>query len=365
MEKSISLCMIVKNEETVLHRCIDSIRPLCDEIVIVDTGSTDQTVAAARKRTDAVYFFPWCDDFSAARNFAFSKATKTHRMWLDADDVVPSDSLQKLLEWKSKSCTENEVVYLPYETSFDENGNATFVFDRERIVPSALPHTWKGRVHEVLVHRGTVIRIDSPIRHASIKTGYSNRNLNIYERMKAEGHSFEPRDRFYYGRELFYHRRYDAAIAVLEPYLESEEGWCCDRVEAVKVLSECYRGISDAEREKSILLHSFAYAEPRADVCCMLGRWHMERGLWTEAIFWYQTALQCGICRKERGFRDLNAEAYVPYLQLCVLYDRIGRTEEAEMWNRLAASVRPNSEAVQHNQAYFREKRHTSSLESE
>ena len=71
---TITLCMIVKNEEKVLKRCLESIRDLMDEIVIVDTGSTDRTKEIAAKYTDQIYDFEWVNDFSAARNFAFSRA---------------------------------------------------------------------------------------------------------------------------------------------------------------------------------------------------------------------------------------------------------------------------------------------------
>ena len=73
---TISLCMIVKNEEKVLARCLDSIADLMDEIIIVDTGSSDNTKEIAKKYTDKIYDFAWIDDFSAARNYSFSKATK-------------------------------------------------------------------------------------------------------------------------------------------------------------------------------------------------------------------------------------------------------------------------------------------------
>ena len=71
---TISLCMIVKNEEKVLARCLDSLVSLVDEMVIVDTGSTDRTREIAAGYGARVYEFDWVDDFSAARNFAFSKA---------------------------------------------------------------------------------------------------------------------------------------------------------------------------------------------------------------------------------------------------------------------------------------------------
>ena len=73
---TISLCMIVKNEERVLSRCLDSIKDLVEEIIIVDTGSDDRTKEIAGRYTDKVYDFPWNDNFAEARNFSFSKACK-------------------------------------------------------------------------------------------------------------------------------------------------------------------------------------------------------------------------------------------------------------------------------------------------
>ena len=69
---TISLCMIVRNEEESLERCLESARNVADEIIIVDTGSTDGTIDIAKRYTQKVYEFPWIDDFAAARNFAFS-----------------------------------------------------------------------------------------------------------------------------------------------------------------------------------------------------------------------------------------------------------------------------------------------------
>ena len=85
---TISLCMIVKNEEKILARCLDSLEGLMDEIIIVDTGSTDATRKIAAAYTDQIYDFAWTGDFSEARNFAFSKAGMDYIYSADADEVL-------------------------------------------------------------------------------------------------------------------------------------------------------------------------------------------------------------------------------------------------------------------------------------
>ena len=121
---TISLCMIVKNEELTLARCLNSCKKLFDEIIIVDTGSHDKTIQTykqvvkqiARKYTNQIYDFKWQNDFSLARNYAFSKATSEYIMWLDADDVVPKNSLKELL--KLKPLLNADVYMLKYNIAF-------------------------------------------------------------------------------------------------------------------------------------------------------------------------------------------------------------------------------------------------------
>ena len=85
---TLSVCMIAKNEAEVIGRCLDCVKSFADEIVVVDTGSTDNTKEIASRYTDNVYDFKWINDFAAARNFSFSKATKDYVMWLDCDDII-------------------------------------------------------------------------------------------------------------------------------------------------------------------------------------------------------------------------------------------------------------------------------------
>ena len=129
---TISLCMIVKNEETHLARCLDSAAELVDEIIIVDTGSTDRTVEIASEYTSNVYSYPWKDDFSDARNYSFSKASKDYCMWIDADDILEETEKDKFLRLKQTLPPEADIVMMKYNISFDEAGNPSFSYFRER-----------------------------------------------------------------------------------------------------------------------------------------------------------------------------------------------------------------------------------------
>ena len=90
---SLSLCMIVKNEEKVLPRILKPMKEIVDKILICDTGSTDRTKEIIREFTAEVYDFPWKNDFSAARNFISEKVSTDYWMWLDADDMITQENL--------------------------------------------------------------------------------------------------------------------------------------------------------------------------------------------------------------------------------------------------------------------------------
>lgn len=93
---TLTLSMIVRNEERYLPMCLSAVRDVVDQIVIVDTGSTDKTVAIARDFGAEVYHFPWCDDFSAARNESLQHATGDWILWLDADEELHKESVDAL-----------------------------------------------------------------------------------------------------------------------------------------------------------------------------------------------------------------------------------------------------------------------------
>src|SRR3989344_1922813 len=93
---TISLCMITKNEENLLKNCLNNIKDTVDEIIIVDTGSADNTKETARKFNAKIFDFKWGDNFSEARNFSLQKATQEWILVLDADEKISNFDLEKI-----------------------------------------------------------------------------------------------------------------------------------------------------------------------------------------------------------------------------------------------------------------------------
>ncbi len=362
---TVSLCMIVKNEEAVLARCLDSIRDAVDEIIIVDTGSTDATKEIAAHYTDKIYDFAWIDDFAAARNYAFSKAGMEFAMWLDADDVFTDKDRGAFLRLKASSWENADLVMMRYNTAFDEQGEPVFSYYRERLVRLSVPHTWKGRVHEVIVCAGRTVYAEGvAVTHRSVKTVYSDRNLRIYERQIREGEPLSPRDRFYYGRELYYHRHYERAIRTLNEFLADEQGWVENKIEACKILSYCLRETANLpatpdDRDNhpadalAALTRSFLYDLPRAEICCEIGALLMQMQNYRAAVFWFELARSLPQDEKSGGFVSADSHGYLPCIQLCVCYYRLGDNKKAEEYNRMAGTYRPASPAYLFNLKFF------------
>lgn len=102
-DRTISLCMLAKNEAQFLPKCLQSVGPIVNEIIIVDTGSTDTTINTAEELGAKVYKFEWCNDFSAARNFSMSKVTSKWLLRLDPDEVLPYSFLFSTYKLSEKS----------------------------------------------------------------------------------------------------------------------------------------------------------------------------------------------------------------------------------------------------------------------
>lgn len=350
---TLSVCLIVRNEQEVIGRCLNCVSKFADEIIVVDTGSTDDTVNEARKFTDEIFFFDWCDDFSAARNFAFENASCDFVMWLDADDVITDDNCLKI-----KRLVEGEpdfdMAFLPYAAAF-EYDKPTFVYYRERIMRRSKNYRFCGAVHEAVVPEGKIVYSDAEIHHKKIKAGEPLRNLTILQKQIARGICLDERAKFYYGRELLYNGMYLESVAVFENFLQGN-GWTENKIEACIDLYRAYSALNKKEEAYAALLKSFTYAPPRSEACCILGEKFMLENDVNSAIYWYQSALNCSNDVKGGGFYNLDYGGFIPYMQLCVLYDRLGNYERANACNEAAGKIKPHNKNYLSNKDYFRAK---------
>ncbi|MBS2967894.1 glycosyltransferase family 2 protein [Metabacillus sp. KIGAM252] len=354
---SISLCMIVKNEEEVLHRCLSSVKDICDEIIIIDTGSTDKTKEIARVFTDKVLDFEWIDDFAAARNFAFSQAKMDYIFWMDADDVLLNEDQEKFLRLKKTLESSYDAVSFIYNIAFDEYGSPTFSYRRNRLVKSCRDFKWVGFVHEYLEVSGNILSADIAITHRKSdkinSSERSGRNLAIYEARLERGDPFTPRDLYYYANELKDHRQYLKAIMYYREFLATKKGWVEDEIRACAMMAECYQKLGNKDKEKEALALSLKYDTPRPEISCRFGDLYKADKSFRKAIIWYKLALEGGNSGGQ-GFNQPAYSTWYPHLQLCVAYWEIGEKDLSIEHHLHAKKYRPDDASVRQNDEFFK-----------
>jgi len=341
--------MIVKNEEKVLGRCLRSVQDAVDEIIIIDTGSTDKTKLIASGYTNKVYDFMWIQDFAAARNEAFSKATMDYQMWLDADDVLPPESQKKLKELRASLDPAVDIVMMKYLTHFDEQGLPILSVSRERLLKREKGYKWQDPVHEFIPLEGNILHSDIEVHHKKEKSAEaSTRNLDIYANLK----SFTPRQTYYYARELKDHQMWVNAVYYFEKFLATKEGWVEDNIAACYNLSICYAALGDRINILPILLKSMEYDTPRAEICSEIGYYFKNAKQYAVALRWFE--LGAGLTKPETiGFVLEDYWGYIPCIEACVCSCYLGEYEKARMYNEKAATFKPNAAAVDINRKYL------------
>lgn len=144
----ISVCIITKNESGHLEKCLSALKPYPFEIVVADTGSTDNSIEVAKKYTDKVYNFEWCNDFSAARNFVISRASHNVILSLDTDEFIKELDLEKLEQLIQDN--PKRVGSVEMRNYFEENGTMRYqTAFLDRIFNRRYYH-FENPIHEVL-----------------------------------------------------------------------------------------------------------------------------------------------------------------------------------------------------------------------
>ena len=289
---TLSLGMIVKDEELTLGRVLAAASTFCDEIIVVDTGSTDRTIAIASELGAKVTSFAWIDDFAAARNAAFAQCSKEWIMWLDADDYIPADSCSAIREMKTTLFDDPavDIIFSPYHWAFESDGKVREKFDRERFVRSSAKLRWVGQVHETLLPiRGRCTRsLGAIVQHRTapqLQPRKKGRNLRIMRKFVDIDKS-SPHEVYHFGCELLWNNLPEEASEVFGRYLSRQRGQPDSNGElylaTIKLADISFR-LGKLDKSLRLCLEAFLIDSTRAEAPCLAGRFLLSAGRAAEA----------------------------------------------------------------------------------
>lgn len=351
---TVSLCMIVKNEEETLAKCLNSVKNIVDEIIIIDTGSSDKTKEIASIYTDKVFDFEWINDFAAARNFAFSKATKDYQLWLDADDILIEKDQIAFLELKKTLSPEIDMVLMKYNYVVDKNNNPTYSFYRERLLKTINNYRWNDPVHEYIEYGDNYLMSEIAITHKKVDS-FSDRNLKIYESELEKNIPFSPRSLYYYARELRDHSRYEDAVVFFKKFLNTTKKKSVgDSINACLEIGKIYIKLNDTDNALKYLFQTFCFDTPKAEACCEIASIYKTNGDYNKAIYWYELILTLNISKDDTSMITPDCWNFVPAIELVVCYYNIKNVEKAIAYNELAATFKENHDSVIYNRNFFK-----------
>ncbi|SHG77945.1 glycosyltransferase [Desulforamulus hydrothermalis] len=230
----LSLCMIVRNEEKNLPKCIHSVKNLVDEIILVDTGSRDRTIEIGRNLGAKVFSLPWTGDFARARNFSLVQATKTWILVLDADETLRSHehSLIKELISGNLPCEGFYLKLVNYFSNYPDDYTIDAVC---RLFKNKPQYRFSGSVHESIAPSIINYQGNSCIRPVEVHIdhrGYLNqsllkqksaRNINILD-LEAANNPTDAYNLYAMGTELFQQGNYEDALTQFRQTLSLSAG---------------------------------------------------------------------------------------------------------------------------------------------
>lgn len=333
---TISLCMIVKNEEKILARCLDSVADLMDEIIIIDTGSTDKTKEVAAKYTDKIYDFKWVDDFAAARNFSFSKATMDYIYAPDADEVLDEENRNKFKVLKECMMPEVEMVQMKYVT-ISEHGNLLNAKKeyRPKLFKRLREFTWIDPIHETVRLEPVVFDSDIDILHMPVSS-HSKRDFSIFVKSYDRDGMLSAKVYMMYAKELYKMGDIDDFRAAKRIFLPLWfENPMSDRgKEAACILARLAR----MEKNPSDML-KYALRDmmetPCSEICYELGEYYRTLGDYNEAIVWYLNARY-----ETQSIIDICTSGNLPLEGLVTCYEELAKQEEIELYREAIATYK-------------------------
>lgn len=330
---TVSLCMIVKNEEKILARCLDSVADLMDEIIIVDTGSSDSTKAIAARYTEQIYDFEWIGDFAAARNFAFSKANMQYIYSADADEVLDEDNREAFCRLKETLLPQIDIVQMYYANQLSHG--TIYNYDRElrpKLFKRLRTFQWQGAIHEQIGLEPVIFDSDIEICHMP-ESNHKDRDLAAFAHMTEGGCRLDGRLHNIYAKELFISgedRDFAAAREFFRQSCQDVERSEDEVKEAACVAARAARICGDMEDFFKYAMKVVA-CDGCSEICCELGEYYLDKGDIDEAIIWFYNAVYETGC-----ILNIHSGGDIPLVRLAECYRLAGNEEQAAEYDRLA-----------------------------
>jgi glycosyltransferase involved in cell wall biosynthesis len=352
----ISACLIVKNEEKTLARCLESIRDHVDEIVVVDTGSCDRTKEIACSYKARILNFPWRHDFAAARQYSFDHASGDWLFWLDADDVVHNAG--RIRSAAAEASADLNCFYWKYQASHDQYGKPTCEFWRERCVRNDSSYRWCGRVHEVLVPRSRAVTCRDEevlvVHHRELAGRNPRRNLEILqlEYARSRGRT-PPRLLYHLGSEYADLADHEAALQYLRRYVKVSR-WRDEKYLAFIRIADLERLEGRFDGALSAACHAFDLIPAWPTACFSLAETYYFQKDWTQVVRWSEDG-------RDRPFPQTvcitnpNALRYSWIIYYTNALFHLGRITFALEWTKKALEMCPSDEWHKLNFEFFSE----------
>ncbi len=330
---TISLCMIVKNEEANLVECLESICNFMDEIIIVDTGSSDRTKEIALQYTDKIYDYQWNNNFADARNFSISKASNEYILVIDSDETIESVDkceIAQLIQQNPK-----KVGRLLRMNEYSRMGLAYKYSERVNRLFSKKYFKYEGTIHEQIIPTDEfsieMYPIPLRIKHSGYEGNLEIRkkktDRNIYLLMHAlEKNKDDPYIIYQLGKSYYMEENYTLASnyfgQALYYDLNSQLEYVQDMVE-----SYGYSLLNTNQYETAMqLLNIYDEFAHSADFIFLIALILMNNGKFQEAIKEFLKATKVKECKME-GVND-----YLAYYNVGVIFECLGDKVSAKKY---------------------------------
>lgn len=341
-----SVCIIAKNEERTIERCLKSLQPLDVEIVLVDTGSTDRTKEIAEKYTTCIYDFQWIDDFSAARNFSISKASNDWILIMDCDEWVTEFDLAGIRSFMDQY--PQTIGQVDHHNIMDENDpNKTYIIALERFF-NRKHYEYERPVHEQIVSKDStyntqeiplVVWHDGYCKTLIDSEEKFKRNVSLLKRELKENPN-DPYTLFQLGQSHFQRRDYETAISWYEKAMAQSLNYKSQAAQLVVYnWIDCLNILQRSKEALAILPHYDDLSE-YADFPVRMGHVYANMGQYLQAMSEYLKATSIPKCHAA------GSNSYIPFYYMGKINAILGNPDMAKTMYEKCGSYKPALEAL-------------------